>query len=273
MRRHHARSARADTTKAAEYSARDRRRLVVAACRRVRRSHGEDAGIRSRRPRGCAFHTRVRRRAIVHAIARGAADGTLSASARGRRRAARLSAGKISCLHGSARASRLLRRLHAQRMGPRSLRAGGPHAKPCGPAFSDFETFLRGRRCGPAVRVLVRQPGSSSALRRRIRCGIGHRPRVDSRPGVPARHAGSTPRSGGLFFRSAALRSRARRDSRTAASARGARQHTRRDHRRQRHAVSASEGERVRRAARACRSRCDGRAARRPGSSAMRSSA
>ena len=131
--------------------------------------------------------------------------------------------------------------------GPGRFEPGGRTRNPAGPQFSDFDDVPSRPARGPAVRVLVRQSGSSPALRRRIRCGVGHRPRVDSRAAVPARYAGSTGRSGGLLFRGAALRSRAGRDSRTAASARRARQHARRDDRRQRHAVSTSEGQRVRR--------------------------
>ena len=149
--------------------------MIVVAHRAVPLPDGEDAGIRSPRRERCdlisafAPHHRARpsRAALLtgslpNQIEEGRLHGFLPNDSR---------------LHHLSK-SRLYSRLPHPKMGPGRFEPGGRTRNPQG-RVQRFRHVPRGRRLG-SLRVLVWQSGSSSAVRRRIWGGIGHRPRVDS---------------------------------------------------------------------------------------------
>ena len=214
--------------------------------RHLRRSDGQHAELRSDRAGRHTIHPRVRGRAVVYAVARRAAD-----------RPGRAPAGGGGQLWSS------LPKAHAvypdlleaagyrvgytgKGWGPAGSRKAAGTRNPAGPLFKDFERSC-GRPEGHAVLLLVRQHRSASARTSRApgaQSGLKPEASPSRRSCRTRRRCAATP---GLLLRGPAVRSRSRRDPRDARTRRRARQHDGHRHQRQRHAVPAGQGQRLRR--------------------------
>ena len=232
---------------AAEHSLCRGRRLVVPACRRIRRPGCFDAGIRPHRPRRRAVPERLHGRAIVHAVACRAPHRSGGASPCRGRQPARVSSRAIRRVSGHPRRGRLSRGLHGKGLGTRSVRARRAFAQSGRTPVQAVRRIPGEAPPRAAVCLLVRQQRSPSAVRSGLRREGGLARRQSRRSRVFSRHAGSALRSARLPPRSATVRLAGCRPHRGARESRRARQHHRRGDVRQRHALSPRQGEPVRR--------------------------
>ena len=240
---------------AAHAAAQDRPNILLAIAddwsfghaERLRRSDRAHAGVRPRRARRRPLHPRIHRVAVVHAVARGAPHRPGAPSA-GR--------GRQPLEHPAAIARRVPRLLEAagyvvgltgKGWGPGRFEPGGRDAQPGRAAVRRLRRVPAAASSRPAVLLLVRQHGSASSLR------AGHRrhaPSGAAAVSVPP-FLPDTPEVRGdlldYYFE-------VQRFDRDLGALLGAlerigelEQHDRRRDLRQRHAVPAREGQRLRR--------------------------